>query len=181
MTPTDLQAILAKTSNTETERRVLNCNRPRVYVAGAMSADKPLLFLENLSKGMRIATELLQEGYAPYSPFFDFHYSLVQRLDSGERVRLQDYYEASAVYIDACHVLYIEAPSTPGGTHWQDSIGTINEIKRAQAHHVPVVIGDRDLLRFICPLSDAGRVTAMKRITLRNKRVESWNGICTLG
>lgn len=188
MEPNELKAILEKTNGSESERRVLECTRPRVYVAGAISADTIIKGLENLNRGMRIATELLLEGYAPYSPFFDFHFSFIQRMDAGERVSVQDYYESSAMFIDNCHVLYIEATDIKAtdhiqvrsGTDWQDSVGTINEIKRAQAHKVPVVIGGRDLLRFICPLSDKQHALAMRKITLRNKRVDCYQGIYTL-
>jgi len=65
----------------------------KVYVAGAFSGDNVLTILDNMRKGMRLATEVLLAGFAPFVPWFDYHFQL--NLREGETLKVEDYYNYS--------------------------------------------------------------------------------------
>lgn len=71
--------------------------RERIYVAGAYSADNVIAVLDNMRKGMRLATEVFLAGYAPFSPWMDYHYQLM--LWDGEHLSVNDYYDYSISWL----------------------------------------------------------------------------------
>ena len=46
----------------------------RIYVAGAYSDDNVLKILNHMRVGMRAGLKLLLAGYAPFVPWFDYHF-----------------------------------------------------------------------------------------------------------
>ena len=101
----------------------------RIYVMGAYSADNVIGVLDNMRKGMRMATEVLLAGYAPFVPWFDFHFQLMLR--SGEHLSVDDYYQYSLAWLEVSEAGLL----VPG---WADSKGTQNEIVRAHELGIPV-------------------------------------------
>ena len=69
----------------------------RVYVAGAYSADNVLGVLDNMRRGMRLSTEVFVNGFAPFCPWLDYHYTLM--LQEGEEISLNDYYQYSLAFL----------------------------------------------------------------------------------
>lgn len=88
----------------------------RVYIAGAYSADNVLDVLDNMRRGMRLATEVFLSGYAPFCPWLDYHFQLMLR--SNEKLTLSDYYDYSISWLvvsDA--VLVVPFSEKSKGTH----------------------------------------------------------------
>jgi len=104
-----------------------------MYVAGAYSSDSVIKILNNMRRGMRTATEKFLEGYAPFCPWMDFHYSLMLRND--EELTVDDYYQYSLAWLEVSDLVYVI-------NGWEKSKGTIAEIRRAQKLHIPVQFED---------------------------------------
>ncbi len=101
----------------------------RVYVAGAYSSNNVLGVFANMRKGMNLALEVLQHGYAPFVPWFDYHFSLLS-----ENVTLEMYYAYSMAWLEKSDAVIL----VPG---WENSNGTQKEIERAKELGIPVVNG----------------------------------------
>lgn len=111
----------------------------RVYVAGAYSADNVITVLNNMREGMRLSTEVLLAGFAPFSPWLDYHFNLMLR--PGESLSVHDYYEYSLAWLEASEAMIL----VPG---WENSKGTQNEIKRAHELGIPVFDNLDELKRY---------------------------------
>jgi hypothetical protein len=111
-------------------------DRARVYVAGAYSADNVLGVLDNIREGVRWSTQVLLAGYAPFSPWTDFHFQLMLRGD--EELQVEDYYEFSLAWLRVCDAVFV----TPD---WEQSKGTRAEIAEAERLGIPVVYDLDDL------------------------------------
>lgn len=108
----------------------------RVYVAGAYSGPDVITILNNMRKGMRLATEVMLAGYAPFAPWFDFHFQLMIR--ENESITLQQYYAYSLAWLEVSDCLLL----VPG---WENSKGTIKEIARAKELGLPVYESMKEL------------------------------------
>ena len=95
----------------------------RVYVAGAYSANNVITVLDNMRRGMRLGTEVLLAGYAPFVPWFDYQFQLMLR--DGETLTVQDYYDYSMAWLEASDCVLVVPNS-------DNSTGTQAEIKRAE-------------------------------------------------
>ena len=104
-------------------------DRIRVYVAGAYSADNVIAVLDNMRRGMRICTQLFVTGYAPFCPWFDYHFQLMLRED--EALTVNDYYEYSIAWLLAADCVYVMPDS-------EVSRGTAREIELARENNIPV-------------------------------------------
>lgn len=108
----------------------------RVYVAGPYSSDNVIGVLDNIRNGMRAATELFLAGFAPFAPWFDFHFHL--NLRDGETLSVEDYYQYSLAWLEASHAMLV----LPG---WENSKGTLKEIDRAHELGIPVFYNKENL------------------------------------
>jgi len=151
--------------------------RKRVYVAGPYSAGNVMQVFENMRRGMRVATELTHEGYAPFCPWHDYHHSLMTDPLAGETLSIRDYYETTIAYLDVSDVVFVIPTDDNVGTHWQDSVGTLVEINRAIDRGIDVVIGSRDLLRLMCPVNEAAGQLACRRLELHNQVISFHRGV----
>lgn len=102
---------------------------PRVYVAGAMSADNILDMLGNISEGVRYGAQLLQAGFAPFVPHLDIAF----KLQGGRAydVPLSSYYGYSLAWLRASDAVLV----VPGS---ENSIGTKNELAAACKLGIPI-------------------------------------------
>jgi len=100
----------------------------RVYVAGAYSADNVLGVLNNMRRGMRLGTECLLAGFAPFVPWLDHHFQFMLR--DGESLTVDDYYQYSMAWLETSDVILV----VPGSEH---SNGTRAEIVRANELNIP--------------------------------------------
>jgi len=101
----------------------------RIYVAGAYSSDNVIGVLDNIRNGMRVATEVLLAGYAPFVPWFDFHFQLMLR--GQESLSVADYYAYSLAWLGVSDAVLL----VPG---WENSKGTLKELERAKGLGLPV-------------------------------------------
>ena|ERR1035437_10560980 len=101
----------------------------RVYVAGAYSSDNVLGVLNNIREGIRVSTEILLAGYAPFCPWLD--HSFVLALREGENISVQNFYDYSTAWLEVSDMVVL----VPG---WENSHGTRAEIEIARTLNIPV-------------------------------------------
>ena len=101
----------------------------RVYIAGAYSADSVIGVLDNMRRGMRPSVKVFLAGYAPFVPWFDFHFQLMLR--EGETLTVEDYYRYSMAWLEVSDAVLVLPNS-------EDSKGTQAEIKRARELGIPI-------------------------------------------
>ena len=101
----------------------------RVYVAGPYSADNVITVLDNIQKGIRLATEIFLLGHSPFTPWLDFHFHLMLR--ESETLTVSDYYRYSLDWL-----LVSEAMIVVEG--YETSLETLNEIAIAKEQGIPV-------------------------------------------
>lgn len=103
--------------------------RRRIYVAGAIRNPNCMEFLGNLRKGMRVCTEFILEGYAPFCPFVDF--LLAFQLQPSEVITEDDILDYSISFVPGSELMYV----VPG---YKDSAGVKDEIEEAFKLNIPV-------------------------------------------
>lgn len=101
----------------------------KVYVAGAMSADNILDMLNNISQGIKLGSQLLEKGYAPFVPHFDIFFKIQNGVDYN--VPMQYYYDYTMAWLEASDCVVV-CPN------WENSKGTKAEIERANELKIPV-------------------------------------------
>ena len=101
----------------------------RVYVAWAYSADNVLGVLDNIRNGIRISTEILLAGYAPFCPWCD--HSFVLALREGEHISVQQFYDYSIAWLEVSDVMVL----VPG---WENSKGVNRERVIAMDLDIPI-------------------------------------------
>jgi hypothetical protein len=85
---------------------------------------------------MREATKVLLAGYAPFVPWFDFHFQLMLR--EGEHLTVTDYYKYSMAWLEKADLVLVLP-------HSEKSKGTQAEIKRARTLGIPIIYSLEDL------------------------------------
>ena len=101
----------------------------RIYVAGSYNAGNVVDVLDNMRRGMRLATEVLLLGFSPWVPWFDYHFQLMLRDD--EELTIEDYYKYSIAWLEVSDAVLVVEKS-------ENSIGTKEEIKIANKLNIPV-------------------------------------------
>lgn len=102
----------------------------RIYVAGAYSGPDVITILDNMRKGMRLSTEVMIAGYAPFVPWFDFHFQLMIR--EGEIITLRQYYDYSIAWLSVSDAVIVVP-------NWENSTGTKKELEIARSMNIPIV------------------------------------------
>lgn len=98
----------------------------RIYVAGKYSDDDVMSVFGNMRRGIALSVEVLKAGYAPFTPWLDYHFCLEHPFD------LQTMYEYSLAWLDVSDAVLVVEEG------WAESRGTIKEIDRAKNLHIPV-------------------------------------------
>lgn len=98
----------------------------RVYVAGAYSAPNIIDVLANMKRGMDLSFQVLKAGFAPFVPWFDYHFSLIGH------VTYEEYLAYSMAWLEASSAVLV----VPEGM--EQSKGTQAEIARALRLGIPV-------------------------------------------
>ena len=107
----------------------------RVYVAGAYSSDNVMGVFDNMRRGMKVAYDVIKAGFAPFVPWFDYHFSLIGEME------LKEYYDYSLAWLEASDAVLV----VPG---WENSKGTKAEIERAKSNGIPVFFNVKDLRKW---------------------------------
>jgi hypothetical protein len=100
----------------------------RIYIAGPYSADNVLSVFDNMQRGMRLATQVRQLGFAPFCPWMDFMYYL---LDDGNSFDLENCYEYSLAWLEVSDAIIFTQD-------WRESHGAIQEHEYAIRKNIPV-------------------------------------------
>ena len=107
--------------------------RKCIYIAGAISSNNLLKSFENIRKGIKLSVDVLKAGHAPFSPFIDFQYSLVTK------ITIEEYYAYSLAWLEkADGLILVEG--------YENSKGTLAEIKRAKQLGIPVYFSMEELV-----------------------------------
>lgn len=112
-----------------------------VYVAGSYSTDNVIKVLDNMRNGMRVSTQVLLAGFSPFSPWLDYHFSLMLRNE--EQLTVEDYYRYSMSWLERSDCVLV----LPNSEH---SKGTQAEIRRAQELGIPVYTSLADIPKDPC-------------------------------
>jgi len=100
----------------------------RIYVAGPYSADNVMDVLRNIRNGIDMSYEVFVRGYAPFCPWLDYQYVL---MDLDGELTLDDFYNYSIAWLAVSDgILVLEG--------WETSKGTLAEIEYAKLHHIPI-------------------------------------------
>jgi hypothetical protein len=100
----------------------------RVYIAGPYSADNVLDVFENMRRGMVLATQVRQLGFAPFCPWMDFMYFF---LNNKIPFTIDNCYEYSMKWLEVSDAVLL----VPG---WRDSKGSMAEVDNAWELGIPV-------------------------------------------
>ena len=105
----------------------------RVYIAGPYNGDNILDCLDHIRVGIKTACVLIKMGYAPFCPFLDYQYRI---MDSD--ITREMYQAQSMVWLEASQAVLL----LPG---WEKSKGSLAEIRRAKELKIPVFHSFEDL------------------------------------
>ena len=98
----------------------------KVYVAGPYNAGNICSCLDNMRRGMQASIDVLKAGYAPFCPWLDHHYGLMDGAVTREMYQAQ-----SMAWLEVSDaVLVLDG--------WETSSGTKAEIARAKEVGIPV-------------------------------------------
>lgn len=107
----------------------------RVYVAGAYSADNVVDVLKNIGRGEWYAAKIFMMGFAPFCPWHDKDYVIK---NWNKDFTVKSFYEYSLAWLVVSDILFL----VPG---WEESKGTLAEIKKAEELGIPIVKNFEDL------------------------------------
>lgn len=106
----------------------------RVYVAGAYSDDNVIGVLKNIGRGQYWSGRIFQAGMAPFCPWFDKEYVIMNWEDDFD---VEKFYAYSLAWLEPSDAVFV-IPNYRGLKDWQDSKGTLAEIKQAKELGIPV-------------------------------------------
>lgn len=109
----------------------------KVYVAGKYDDDNIVSSLENMRLGMKVSTELLLKGYAPFVPWFDYHFVLM--CPDNKKITKKMYHDYSMQWLEVSDCV-LALPN------WRKSGGARREIKRAEELGIEVYYPINDLV-----------------------------------
>lgn len=112
--------------------------RMKVYVAGPYSSDNVIGVLSNIRKGNRVAYELMQLGFAVFSPWLDH---LFVFMDFTNDLTVTDFYEHSMEWLKVSDAVFIQGD-------WSNSKGTKAEIAEAEKLGIPVFYDRTKLVNY---------------------------------
>jgi hypothetical protein len=115
----------------------------RVYVAGAYSDDNVIGVLKNIGRGEYYASQLFINGFAPFTPWHDKTFVIN---NWSANFHVSDFYEYSLAWLMVSDCVFI-VPNHPGLKNWEDSVGTLEEIKKAKELYLPIFYSLEDLIK----------------------------------
>ena len=108
----------------------------KVYIAGLYSRNKQggeaniIEIFENIRVGKEMGSRLFELGYAPYVPWFDYHFIL--HAQQSEKLTADYFKNVSLEWLKVCDVIYMLP-------HWEYSGGARAEKELAEKLGIPVV------------------------------------------
>ena len=110
----------------------------RIYIAGPYSADNVMDVLHNIRRGTELSYKVFTLGFAPFCPWLDFHYVL---MDHDNKLTINDFYQYSIAWLKVSDAVIL----APG---WGKSKGTLEEIRIAKDMGIPVFKNVAELINF---------------------------------
>ena len=107
----------------------------RIYIAGPYSADNVMEVLHNIRKGIDMSYKVFALGYAPFSPWLDYHFVLS---DKGYKLKIQDFYDYSLAWLKVSDAMLVLP-------NYESSKGTLKEIEYAESLGIPVYYSLKEL------------------------------------
>lgn len=104
--------------------------RRKIYVAGAIQATELHTGLDNIRIGISVAARMLKDGFSPYTPFLDFQFCLHLPRES---YSTELFYQCSADFLRVCDAIFIV--NNPRN---EQSRGVKEEIEVAALNGMPV-------------------------------------------
>ena len=111
----------------------------RVYVAGKYSDTNVLAVLNNIRRGIKVATELFYKGYAPFCPWLDHQFVLQMTEEQAATIEVPHFHNYSLAWLEASDCMYLLREGI------EHSKGVAKEIEFAVAHHIPIFTSMEDL------------------------------------
>lgn len=102
--------------------------KKKIYVAGKYDDDNVMSVLRNIREGVKLATQILNQGDIPFCPFLDFLFVLIGDSDNLNQQNFRDY---SMAWLEVCDEIWF-LPS------WKTSGGCKAELERANKLNIPV-------------------------------------------
>lgn len=109
-----------------------------IYVAGPYSADNVIDVLKNIGRGQQICAHLFNCGFNPFCPWHDHHF-ITDNPDCDADV--ERFYEYSIEFLKVSEAMFLVEG-------WEKSKGTLEEIKIAKLHGIPIFDDIDDLLEW---------------------------------
>jgi len=116
----------------------------KIYIAGAFSDDNVLGVLKNIGRGQYWAQKVFMNGMAPFTPWHDKTFVID---NWKEEFTVQMFYDYSMEWLRASDVMFV-IPNEKGLKNWEDSKGTLAEIKEAEENAIHIVFTWGDLLTY---------------------------------
>lgn len=98
----------------------------RIYLAGRYSDDNILGCLNNIHDGIKHAVRILKDGNEPFCPWLDYQFHFFDKT-----LNVEDYYRYSMAWLEVSEEVWVLP-------HYENSKGTLAEIKRAEELGIPV-------------------------------------------
>ena len=118
----------------------------RVYVAGLLtprgyhSTSPAIDYLINVREMVKWGLKVWEAGFVPFVPAFDWLFWMV--MEEGQHITEPMIKRYSKDWLEVCDALMC----TPG---WQQSTGTLAEIKFAEEHGIPVFKTLEELIKYM--------------------------------
>jgi hypothetical protein len=100
----------------------------RIYVAGKYSDNNVVDVLKNIGMGERVCADLFVAGYAPFCPWHDKSYVM---LNPELEFSVQQFYDYSIAWLKVSDAMFLLP-------NWKESKGTLKEIEIAKEQGIPV-------------------------------------------
>lgn len=107
----------------------------RIYVAGPYSANNVLDVLKNIGHREKVCGELFQMGFVPFCPWHDKS-NVIDFYNNDFTV--EQFYNYSIAWLEVSDAMLVIG-------YWQDSKGTLEEIKIAKRLSIPIFYSIKEL------------------------------------
>ena len=99
----------------------------KAYIAGPINADNAVDHLKNMHAFYKAENRLIKDGLSPYNPCSNYLLGVMYG-----NYEYKDYAEAHIPWLKSSDIVYL----LPG---WENSKGTLEEIKIAREHGIPTI------------------------------------------
>lgn len=112
----------------------------RVYVAGRYSDDNVLGVLGNISRGIKLCTELFLMGFAPFCPWLDHQYVLQMDDEQRKTLSVAKFWNYSMAWLEVSDFVLVIPDRI------ETSKGVQAELAKAKELGIPIFYNVLDLL-----------------------------------